>query len=272
MRSDRQSKAPIKILQFTDTHLFAGEDGRLVGVATYASLRNVIDLALAERGKPDLILLTGDLSQDETPESYERLRELIGTIGSPAYCLPGNHDTPALMTEVLAVQGSAIRNDCSFVCNNWQVILLSSHWPGHVEGLLNESELERLEDALALPSYEHALVCLHHNPVSVNCAWMDKISLTNPEALFSILDAESRVRALLWGHVHQEFEGERRGIKLMSTPSTCVQFQPGGANFAVDDRPPGYRWLELHSDGTIGTAVGRLPSTPEGLILASRGY
>ena len=62
-------------------------------------------------------------------------------------------------------------------------------------------------------------------------------------------------RAVLWGHVHQAFDGMRGGLMLMGTPSTCVQFESGSTKFALDERPPGYRWLHLYPDGRIDTRV-----------------
>jgi Icc protein len=59
--------------------------------------------------------------------------------------------------------------------------------------------------------------------------------------------------------VHQQFDGVRRNghgdLRLMATPSSCVQFLPRADDFALDDRPPGYRQLVLHADGRIDTQV-----------------
>ena len=63
------------------------------------------------------------------------------------------------------------------------------------------------------------------------------------------------LRAILWGHVHQASDRVRQGVRLLSTPSTCAQFLPGSATFAMDTRPPGYRWLDLHDDGRIETRI-----------------
>jgi Icc protein len=41
----------------------------------------------------------------------------------------------------------------------------------------------------------------------------------------------------------------------MSTPSTCAQFLPSSEFFALDERPPGMRWIELCDDGSIETEV-----------------
>ena len=60
---------------------------------------------------------------------------------------------------------------------------------------------------------------------------------------------------MVWGHVHQAFEGTRRGVRLIATPSTCAQFQPRSDQFVIDNQPPAYRLLTLHSNGAIDTGV-----------------
>ena len=98
------------------------------------------------------------------------------------------------------------------------------------------------------------------------------MKLRNSEDFFRVLDRHRHVRGVLCGHVHQEFETERRGVRIMATPSTCVQFLPGSREFKFDTRLPGYRRLELHPDGRIYSSIRRLKSygfTPD---LSTRGY
>jgi len=57
------------------------------------------------------------------------------------------------------------------------------------------------------------------------------------------------------GHVHQEFDGERNGVRLFSTPSSCAQFVPKSDRYALDSRPPAYRRFDLHDDGRIHSEV-----------------
>ncbi|HEY9871381.1 MAG TPA: 3',5'-cyclic-AMP phosphodiesterase [Candidatus Obscuribacterales bacterium] len=269
---ERQVDYPIKVLQITDTHLFKDSSGKLLGVDTYQSLKDVISLALNNKGTPDFVLLTGDLSQDETAESYRRLKELVHSIPCPKYYLPGNHDVPALMAEVFGQGERDIELDRQFIWGRWQVILLNSTIPGEVGGHLEGQELARLESALAENSGCFTLVCLHHHPLSINSSWIDTISVDNGRELFAVLDRHSNVRAVLWGHIHQQFEGERNGVKLMATPSTCVQFKPRADDFGVDQRPPGCRWIELGEDGSVSSEVMRLARMPAGLNLSSAGY
>lgn len=45
----------------------------------------------------------------------------------------------------------------------------------------------------------HCLVCFHHQPVDIGCAWIAPIGLRNAQALFDIVEGYPQVRALLWG-------------------------------------------------------------------------
>ena len=64
----------------------------------------------------------------------------------------------------------------------------------------------------------------------------------------------------------------RGALRLLCTPSTCVQFAPGSENFRADDKAPGYRWLELHPDGRIESAVSRVSDFDFEIDLDSGGY
>ena len=117
-----------------------------------------------------------------------------------------------------------------------------------------KSELERLDDALS-SSPKHAMVCLHHHPVHMGSRWLDGVGLSEAHEFWSVIDAHANVRAVVWGHVHQAWDGKRGGVRLFATPSTGAQFLPHSDRYAVDSMPPAYRSFELHSDGSIDSAV-----------------
>jgi len=81
----------------------------------------------------------------------------------------------------------------------------------------------------------------------------------NGAELLTRLADHRQVRAVVWGHIHQPYDQRRGHLRLMGTPSTCVQFLPGSTQFALDASPPGYRWLWLEPDGSLDTAVAYLP-------------
>jgi Icc protein len=246
------SRAPIRIVQFTDLHLYGAADGALRGIATLPALQAAIATAYARETPWEALLLTGDLVQDD-PSGYLHVRRLFGSSPVPVYCIPGNHDELAPMRTALASSPFQV---CGTACHGeWLLVMLDSYQHGMAAGRLSEAELARLDDALAAHADRHALVCLHHHPVAAGSRWLDTVGLENRDDLFRVLDRHRNVRVLLWGHVHQAFDGERRGVRLLATPSTCAQFKPGSDQFAIDQRPPGYRWLELHADGRVESAV-----------------
>ena len=69
-----------------------------------------------------------------------------------------------------------------------------------------------------------------------------------------------------------EVEKERNGVRLMASPSSCIQFAPNSRDFRMDDQPPGYRWLELAPDGGIETGVSRVEGVHFDVDLDSTGY
>ncbi|MBW7930122.1 MAG: 3',5'-cyclic-AMP phosphodiesterase [Gammaproteobacteria bacterium] len=244
----------LRLLHITDTHLFADTGRRLRGVDTWRSLNGVLQVALAEDSHPDAVLVTGDLSQDETPDSYRHLHRLLAPLGVPVLCVPGNHDVATTLVAELA--GPPFLTQGSLVLDRWLLLLLDSTIPGEHGGRLGPAQLAWLRDMLARHRGHHALIALHHHVLPLGSRWLDQLGLADAGALLAELDRSSQVRALLSGHVHQASDTVHNGVRFLTTPSTCFQFLPHSEEFALDARPPAYRWLELHADGRLDTAIG----------------
>lgn len=223
------------------------------GVVTFDTFRAVIERAMTDAHSPDAIVATGDLVQDETRAGYERFKSVLAPLNTPVLCIPGNHDAPDIMAGTL--NNAPFRVNGSYQAHGWSLIMLSSFTRGDDAGRLNQAELDRLGDTLHEYRALHTLICLHHQPVPMGSRWLDGVALRNPYDLLDIVDASPQVRGILWGHVHQASDRQRDGIRLMSTPSTCSQFRPNSDDFAIDARPPGFRWIDLRPDGTIDSEV-----------------
>jgi 3',5'-cyclic-AMP phosphodiesterase len=241
----------MKILHITDPHLYGSASGNLRGVETDSSLRHVLDDALADQRDYSAVLVTGDLVQDD-PSGYLRFKSILGAVRKPVLCIPGNHDEPEAMRRSLSAE--PFQYCGTHRLGAWQLIMLDSYDPGHVGGRLAAAELARLDAALSASS-AHALVCMHHHPVAMGSRWLDSIGLANAGDLWSVIDAHPHVRGIVWGHVHQSYDGERQGVRLFGTPSTCAQFLPHSDRYAVDSRPPAYRCFDLFDDGRIHAEV-----------------
>ncbi len=243
----------MRLIQLNDCHLFDDPQARLGGVDTHRTLAAVIDDMRRTGPTPDVVLATGDLTQLGEAGAYDRVRCQLRRLAMPVYCLPGNHDHRE--TFAAAMPGDGVHVTRSFRQSGWQLVFLDSTIPGEDDGRLSEDELTALDQTLGARPDDHALVCLHHHPVVVGGAWGDFVSLENPDDLFAVLDRHPSVRGLLFGHIHQAFDGQRRGVKLMATPSTCFQFKDDNGSLGTADDPPAYRRLTLAPDGAIESTI-----------------
>ena len=263
--------ASVRLLQITDTHLFAKKSETLLGVNTWDSYHAVLEAINASQREVDLVVATGDLAQDHTSAAYQHFAEGIARFAAPCVWLPGNHDFQPAMYSTLQDAGISPAKRV-MVGEHWQILLLDSQVFGVPHGELSEFQLEWLEKKLAAEPERHTLLLLHHHPLPAGCSWLDQHSLRNSAALDRVLVKFPRVRNLLCGHIHQEQDLDWNGRRMLATPSTCVQFKPHCANFTLDTIAPGWRWLELHADGVLTTEVCRLSGLKFRPDTASEGY
>lgn len=248
----------LRLVQFSDPHLFGTADGALRGVKTLPALKAT--MAHAERyfRSPDALLLTGDLVQDDAG-GYALLRDTFKASRVPVYCLAGNHDVPQAMNETL--NGAPFQVGGQFVAAGWLVVMLDTWQANSAGGRIGKQQLAGLEALLTGHPGLHALLCLHHHPIAMDSRWLDEVGLEDAAELLALIARHPQVRGVLWGHVHQSLDRFLNGVRFMASPATCAQFLPRSADFAIDRRPPGYRVLELLADGSIATEVVWVEST-----------
>src|SRR3954469_15281708 len=93
----------IRVIQFTDPHLFGDAAGTLRGVNTRETLERAIADASGHLPLCEAILVTGDLVQDDAT-GYEQFRRIFARFGKPVLCIPGNHDFVPEMRAALSVR------------------------------------------------------------------------------------------------------------------------------------------------------------------------
>ena len=245
--------SPLSVAQVTDIHLFADESQALLGIPTTHSFEAVIERLKQINSEIDLLLVTGDLSGDGTPGSYENLQDLFNQLQIPTYWLPGDQDCAIAMEEYLNL-GLVSRRKC-FERGGWNFILLNSSIPDQVHGFLSSKTLSWLEQQLEVIGESPTLLALHHPPFPVNSTWLDNTNLQNPEELFQILDRYPQVKLVLFGHIHQEFQQQRGNVSYLGTPSTCIQYRPKSPSLTIDSKSPGFRLLKLYPNGAWESSV-----------------
>lgn len=259
----------LELVQLTDTHLFADPQGDLLGLPTLETLQEVVSLIRQQVPRIDALLATGDLSQDGSEASYRHFLHAIQRLDAAHCCwCPGNHDD--LSTMAALAQSEQLCRELRL--GRWRILMLNSAHPGVVYGVLAQEQLVWLEQRLAEAPEDYYVVCLHHPPVPICSQWMDLIGLHNGEVLCQILEGYPQVRALLFGHVHQDVDLWRHSLRLLAAPSTCVQFQSQSPHFQLASLAPGYRHLRLYDDGRLETHIVRLDHFDFSRLSDAGGY
>ncbi|MCX2524721.1 metallophosphoesterase family protein [Larsenimonas rhizosphaerae] len=238
----------MRLVQLTDCHLSA--DPAALYRQGYATpqLERVIDAAMARR--PDMVIVTGDISNDDSPASYHQAVARLDRFQCPWFWLPGNHDNVQIMNDIRPMIPALDLGER-------RLLMLNTQLPGDVAGRVGETQLDELERELQ-SSDQPTFIAMHHPPVPVGSSWMDALSLEDEAALWHILSMHPHVEMILCGHVHHAFSTWCQNIRVCATPATSDQFLPGSDTFQLDSASrPGFRVVDARGDN-VTTWVERV--------------
>lgn len=256
-----------KLLHITDTHVVA-PPSRVSGILDTAGRLEACVSALVARlerlGEIDALLVTGDLSDDGSPESYALFRELVAPLGLQVLPVPGNHDAREPMREAFSDIGLFAEKgplDWSVDLDGLRVVGLDTLVEGEGGGRLEEGTLAFLRDALKdVPQDHRIIVALHHPPFISGIRFMDGISLENRDAFADCLKASDRDIRVVCGHLHIQMTASVAGIPALSGPSPAsvfdvdlrpdapVGFLTGQGGVLLHDVQDGFRTVSLPLD------------------------
>ena len=252
----KQNDGTVRILQLTDCHLFADGSKDLLGVNTADSFKAVVDAVYEQNFEYDFIVLTGDISQDYSVKSYEHFARIISKLNKPVFFLPGNHDDGPLMYRIFDRLGVNIAKNV--ICPKWQFVFLNSEVYAVPHGWIERRQLDYAAFCQRRSPDQYMAVMVHHMPLLVNSAWLDTQTMHNLDEFNAYIRRINNLKAVITGHIHQEFDTVERGIRYIATPSTSIQFTPKSNDFSLDTLSPGWRYLSFNPDGSIDTKVFRL--------------
>ena len=259
------SDQTINILQITDLHLstpvFVDENNTYSDdVACQHSFEAVLQQALNEDIRCDLIIVTGDLVNRVKSSIYDHIFDVLQSTQIPFACIAGNHDVtdengkdlPFFQRELVAQPAdSRLLSRHVIETEYWQLLLLDSSISGKVAGEITPTDINWLCERLSTCN-KPALIALHHHIVPVDSGWIDTHMAENTESFWEHMAPFEQLQVVISGHTHQEQVRLRQGVTVYSTPSTCYQFKPYEDDFSYDEHAlPGYRWLQLANNGTV---------------------
>lgn len=248
----------LRFVHLTDTHLMDGPEDTYHGLNTRESLSAVLDDIRSTCPELDFLLFTGDISQTGNSESYYAFKSCIRDIGIPVYAVPGNHDVPEYLQQVIPdCPGNSIQ---TIDLGDYTLTLLNSRVPGEHYGMVSTRCLEQLDKHLDTSIHRINIIAVHHPPVLINSKWLDELGLVNRDEILDMVCRHPGTTLLLSGHVHQEIDQQMDHVRLLATPSTCYQFKANSDRMQRLETPqPAYRYIELRP-GSIHTRVRYIPA------------
>ena len=196
------------ICQLTDLHIRPPGVRAYHVVETNALAEQAFRAVAALEPKPDVVLITGDLTECGLDREYALLAGLIRQhLHAPVLVIPGNHDDRAVMREELKdLRG--VTSDPEFVqyaIDDFPVrlVMLDTLVPGEAYGELCGARLAFLDRALAAVPDKPTLIGMHHPPFVCGIDHMDRINLRNAEAFASVLARHPQVERIVCGHHHR---------------------------------------------------------------------
>ncbi|MFE4949400.1 metallophosphoesterase family protein [Leifsonia sp. NPDC056665] len=253
----------LRILHLSDTHLYG--DGRLqYGLV---DTRAALDRVLARAGEleaVDLVVVSGDLSDDGSAASYRLLRGRLepwaAERGAAVAYAMGNHDLPDAFEQVLG------ERERVFSVQGFRVVTVDTTVARAGYGLVGEERLARLRRVLAEPSANGTVVVLHHPPVPPTTGLFETLRLIDPDPLLDLCSTGD-VRLILVGHYHHALVTSAGvgGIPVVVAPAvantTDVLWPPPRERA---ERGAGFALVELSGDGTVRAQFVRAPAAGDG--------
>jgi 3',5'-cyclic AMP phosphodiesterase CpdA len=186
------------VLQVSDTH-FGTERAPVVEAL----------VALAQQQRPDLVVLSGDITQRATPAQFRAARACVDRLGASVLAIPGNHDIPLLdlparLLRPYAAFAQAFGPELEPVHASSDLLVLcvntTRRWR-HQNGEVSPAQIERVAARLRAADDAQLRLVVVHQPAAV-LRPQDAHDLLRGHTAALARWAEAGADLVLGGHIH----------------------------------------------------------------------
>jgi 3',5'-cyclic AMP phosphodiesterase CpdA len=236
------------IAQVTDTHIlpktkYLFNDPR---IDTASRLRSTVDYINHLKPLPNLVIFSGDLTDQGEIEAYEHFKEIISTIKAPYHLIPGNHDNRENLINVFPEYTKLLNSQfIQYLVTsvNLGIILLDTLEVGKVSGYLCDKRLAFLKNSLEKYQNLPIIIFSHHPLHKIGQDALDSIICKSQEDLGEIIKYYPNILGLCSGHFHKFFFTRFANTNCFICPSTATSFY---YEAFIDMRP---QYIELLDPG-----------------------
>ncbi len=215
------------IVQISDLHIV--EKGqKTLGVAPMAeNLSKAIAHINQLLPQPDLVLATGDITNNLTLAEAEHAVQLLNELNCPYFVIPGNHDNREVLLQ--AFSGPAIpgcfEGMINYTIENHPVRLIGvdSTKPNTVGGHMCQKRLDWLEAQLNEELKKPTIIFMHHPPVKAGVLEADYDGFVGASELGAIVEKFTNIERIICGHIHLPTHTKWHGTIVSTAPSMGMQ-------------------------------------------------
>ena len=196
------------LLQISDTH-FGTEQPQVVEAV----------VALAAQQRPDVVVLSGDITQRARPAQFRAAKAFVDRLGAPVLAIPGNHDIPifdlwARVTRPYARYAAAFGANLEPVHASPDLLVLGVNttraWR-HKHGEVSAAQIERVAQRLSVASPQQLRIVVVHQPMAVADA-RDRPDLLRGHAAALRAWSAAGADLVLGGHIHLPYTRAPQGL------------------------------------------------------------
>lgn len=242
------------IAQVTDIHI--GFDRGNPNDNNMQRLRSVIARIVESPNRPDLLLMSGDLTEFGDAESYARLAEAVAGLPFPVLAMTGNHD----FREPLLAAFPKTPSEDGFVhyaidLPGLRLVVLDTLEVGRHGGAFCDARVAWLRRTLDAAPDHPTVIAMHHPPFESGLTWLDG-SAAEPwmRRFGEAIAGRPQIKAIIAGHLHRTIHTTWNGLSLTvcksTAPLVALDLTPIDPNVPdgralITDELPGYalhRW------------------------------
>ncbi|WP_299380570.1 phosphodiesterase [uncultured Kiloniella sp.] len=216
------------IAQITDFHI-----GRIIETDTgpidlMDRLKETVKHLSKLTPQPDLVVVTGDISNHGNIEDYERAKKLLDTMGLPYFVIPGNHDSRESLRRLFQSDRYLPSQDTflHYTVEQYplRLLMLDSLEVGAHHGMICDERLHWLNDKLSADPKRPTLIFMHHPPADLHLPYQDSMRCFNGKKLAQIIANHDQVLGVACGHTHRDSVANWAKTVLFVTPSATFSY------------------------------------------------
>jgi len=218
------------VVQISDLHI-AAPGRKTLGQAPMAeNLSLCIKRINRLIPRVDLVIITGDITQDGTREEAEHAARLLAQLDAPFTLIPGNHDRRDVLWSVFGGTACPAR-ESGFLSHvteleGLRLIAMDSQREGAPGGEICATRADWLTARLKEAPDRPTAIFLHHPPTRMGVVESDVDGFVGAKRLGRIIGAHACIQGVFCGHIHLAAHTDWQGTTVSTAPSMGMQLVP----------------------------------------------